>query len=186
MPSFREMNPSNDWPAAEEEVRQRETGEVSAALARRTRRVRALGQLLDNSIPIPGTGRRIGLDAVIGLIPGVGDMVGGVLSGYIILEAARAQVPTITLVRMLGNVGIDTLVGVIPGLGDVFDAMWKANMKNVVLLQGHLVTSDEAAADRRSAIGASLLAVAVLALIVVGGIALAIYVGRLLWGLSTQ
>ena len=167
-------------------MKQRETGEISTTLARRSKRVRLLGQLLDNSIPIPGTGRRIGLDAVIGLGPGVGDLIGGVLSGYIVLEAARAQVPTATLVRMLANVGIDTLLGVIPGIGDIFDAAWKSNMRNVMLLQGHLVTSDEAITDRRSAISASLLALAVLALIVIGGIALTIYVGRLLWGLSTQ
>ena len=168
-------------------MKQRETGEVSTELARRARRVRVLGQLLDNSIPIPGTARRIGLDSVIGLIPGVGDMIGGVLSGYIVLEAARAQVPTATLVRMLGNVGIDTLVGVVPVVGDLFDAVWKANVKNVVLLQEHLVTSDEASTTgRRGVIGASLLALGVLALIVIGGIAVAIYVGRLLWGLSTQ
>jgi hypothetical protein len=167
-------------------VKQRETGEVSTELARRARRVRVLGQLLDNSIPIPGTSRRIGLDSVIGLIPGVGDMIGGVLSGYIVLEAARAQVPTATLVRMLANVGIDTLVGVVPVLGDLFDAAWKANVKNVVLLQGHLVASEEPSRNRKSAVGASLLALAVLALIVIGGIAVAIYVGRLLWGLSTQ
>ena len=102
-------------------MRQRETGEISTELARRSRRVRVLGQLLDSSIPIPGTNRTIGLDAVIGLIPGAGDVVGGLLSGYIILEAARAQVPTMTLVRMLANVGIDTLVGVMPVLGDLFD-----------------------------------------------------------------
>ena len=168
-------------------MKQRETGEISTELARRAKRVRMLGQLLDNSIPIPGTERRVGLDAVIGLIPGVGDMIGGVLSGYIILEAARARVPTVTLVRMLANVGIDTLVGIVPVLGDLFDAAWKANTKNVVLLQGHLVSSDEASTSgRRSIIGASLAAVAVLALIVIGGIAVAIYVGRLLWGLSTQ
>lgn len=167
-------------------VRQRETGEISTELARRAKRVRLLGQLLDNSIPIPGTNRRIGLDAVIGLIPGVGDLIGGLLSGYIILEAARAQAPTSMLARMLTNVGIDTLVGVIPALGDVFDAAWKANVRNVVLLQSHLVTSDESARNRGSVLTASLIAVVVLALIVVAGIALAIYLGRLLWGLFTQ
>ncbi len=167
-------------------MNQRETGEISTTLARRSKRVRLLGQLLDNSIPIPGTGRRIGLDAVIGLVPGIGDLVGGVLSGYIVLEAARAQVPTATLVRMLGNVGIDTLLGVIPGLGDIFDAAWKANMKNVVLLQGHLVSIDEVETNERSAIKGSLIALGVLMLIVIGGLALTIYVARLLWGLSTQ
>ena len=148
--------------------------------------MRLLGQLLDNSIPIPGTGRRIGLDAVIGLIPGVADLIGGLLSGYIVMEAARAQVPTATLVRMLANVGIDTLLGVIPGLGDIFDAAWKSNTRNVILLQGHLVSIDETSTDARTALKASLVALAVLALIVIGGIALTIYVARLLWGLSTQ
>ena len=167
-------------------MRQRETGEISTELARRSRRVRVLGQLLDSSIPIPGTNRTIGLDAVIGLIPGAGDVVGGLLSGYIILEAARAQVPTMTLVRMLANVGIDTLVGVMPVLGDLFDAAWKANTKNVVLLQGHLVSVDDTDDSQRSVVGASFLALTVLVAIVIGGIALAIYVARLLWGLSTQ
>ena len=148
--------------------------------------MRLLAQLLDNSIPVPGTGRRIGLDAVIGLVPGFGDLIGGVLSGYIVMEAARAQVPTATLVRMLANVGIDTLLGVIPGLGDIFDAAWKSNTRNVILLQGHLVSIDEARTDARGALKASLVALAVLALIVIGGIALTIYVARLLWGLSTQ
>jgi len=166
-------------------MNQRETGEISTALALRAKRVRVLGHLLDNSIPIPGTDRRIGLDAVIGLIPGVGDLAGGILSGYIIIEAARSQVPTMTLVRMLANVGIDTLVGVVPALGDLFDAAWKSNTRNVLLLQSHLVSGDEARGKDRSVIGAALLAVVVLSLIVVGGITLAVYVGRLLWGLST-
>lgn len=166
-------------------MNQRETGEISTELARRSKRVRFLGELLDNSIRIPGTSRRIGLDAVIGLVPGIGDVVGGLLSGYIILEAARAQVPTVTLVRMLANVGIDTAIGIIPAVGDVFDAAWKANMKNVMLLQGHLVTMREPESDQRGVIGATFLALAVLVAIVIGGFALAIYVARLLWGLLT-
>jgi hypothetical protein len=167
------------------EMKQRETGEVSTELARRSKRIRFLGELLDSSIPVPGTSRTIGLDAVIGLIPGVGDVVGGLLSGYIILEAARAQVPTMTLVRMLTNVGIDTVVGIVPAVGDLFDAAWKANTKNVMLLQGHLVSMDEVSSDQRGVIGATFMALAVLVAIVVGGLVLAIYLARLLWGVST-
>ncbi|HXL86925.1 MAG TPA: DUF4112 domain-containing protein, partial [Gemmatimonadaceae bacterium] len=88
----------------------------------RMRRVRTLARVLDNAISIPGTSWKIGLDPIIGLIPGFGDMIGAVLSGYIVLEAVHAEVPTFTLARMLVNVGIDTLLGAVPALGDVFDA----------------------------------------------------------------
>ncbi|MFN2635575.1 MAG: DUF4112 domain-containing protein [Gemmatimonadaceae bacterium] len=153
----------------------------------RIRRVRLLGKLLDNSIPIPGTGWKIGLDPIIGLIPGVGDLIGGILSGYIILESARAQVPTLTLMRMLTNVGIDTLVGAVPAVGDLFDAAWKANVKNVALLERHLVARTvEIQEEERSAFGITLLAVLLLVLIVALGLALGVYVARLLWGLRTQ
>jgi len=148
---------------------------------RRARRARALGQLLDNSLPIPGTGRRIGLDAIIGLVPGVGDLIGAVLSGYIVLEAARAQVPALTLARMLGNIAIDTLAGVVPALGDVFDAAWKANLKNAALLERHVATTQGAVTRERGVVGVSLLAVAILVLIAGAGVALGIFVARLLW-----
>jgi hypothetical protein len=152
----------------------------------RTRRVRVLARLLDNAITIPGTRWKIGLDPVIGLIPGIGDMVGAVLSGYIVLEAVRAEVPTFTLARMLVNVGIDTLLGAVPAVGDVFDAAWKSNMMNVALLERHLVTTGGAPPQRRNVIGVMALALIVLVLIVGAGIALGIFVARLLWGLSTR
>lgn len=154
--------------------------------ASRVQRVRVLAKLLDNSIPIPGTSWKIGFDPLVGLIPGIGDLIGAVLSGYIILEAARAEVPTLTLVRMLVNVGIDTLLGAIPALGDVFDAAWKSNMKNVALLERHLVASGDAARGRRSILGATVLAVIVLVLILGAGLALGIFAARLLWGLTTR
>jgi hypothetical protein len=151
--------------------------------------VRVLGKLLDNSIAIPGTGWKIGLDPIIGLIPGVGDLIGALLSGYIILEAARAEVPTFTLARMLVNVGIDTLVGAVPALGDVFDAAWKANTKNVALLERHLSSLDESAAGtgkRAGALGVIVVALVVLVAIVGAGLALGIFAARLLWNMKTR
>ena len=162
-------------------------GEMSdLAVAARTRRVRMLGKLLDNSIPIPGTGWKIGLDPIIGLIPGIGDLVGAALSGYIILEAARANASTLTLARMLMNVGIDTVVGAVPALGDVFDAAWKANTKNVALLERHLALQPNSITERRAVTGAAIGAIVVLIVIVAAGLALGIIVARLLWNMSTQ
>jgi Domain of unknown function (DUF4112) len=154
--------------------------------ASRIKRVRMLAKLLDNSITIPGTGWKIGFDPIIGLIPGIGDLIGAVLSGYIILEAARLEVPSFTLARMLMNVGIDTLVGAVPAIGDVFDAAWKSNMKNATLLERHLVARGAGDGEKRSVIGAVVLAVIVLVLILAAGLALGIFAARLLWGLWTR
>ena len=153
----------------------------------RTRRVRVLAKLLDNSIPIPGTSWKIGFDPIVGLIPGIGDLIGAVVSGYIILEAARADIPSLTLVRMLVNVGVDTLLGAVPALGDVFDAAWKSNTKNVTLLEQHLVADRAAIAhERRRSLGVIALVVVVLVLILGAGLALGIAVARLLWSLGTR
>lgn len=100
------------------------------------RPLRNLSHVLDELIPLPG-GYRIGLDGLIGLIPGVGDAVGAALSSYIIAQAARLGVPTSVLLRMIGNVALETVVGAIPFLGDLFDFGWKANRRNVALLERH-------------------------------------------------
>src|SRR6476646_11550694 len=151
----------------------------------RAKRVRVLAKLLDNSIGIPGTGWKIGFDPIVGLIPGIGDLIGAVLSGYIILEAARAEVPSFTLARMLLNVGIDTLFGAVPALGDVFDAAWKSNTKNVALLERHLARAP-VAGGKRGVGGAMVLAILVLLVILGAGLALGIFAARLLWGLRTR
>jgi hypothetical protein len=154
--------------------------------ATRARNVRALARFLDSSISIPGTEWKIGFDAIVGVVPVVGDLIGGSLSAYIILEAARAEVPILTLARMLANIGIDTIVGAVPALGDVFDAAWKANIKNVALLERHLAVSAPPAHEKRSVIGAAILAMIALVLIVAAGFAISIFVARLLWGLGTR
>lgn len=97
-------------------------------------RLRRLAWLLDEAFPIPGTQQRIGLDALIGLIPGIGDAVGALLSTYIILEGARRGASVWTVVRMLGNVALETTMGAIPFLGDLFDVAFKANRRNIDLL----------------------------------------------------
>ena len=97
-------------------------------------RLNFLAWLLDSSIPIPGTGLTIGLDAVIGLFPFIGDLVGVLLSSYILAEANRMGVGRTILARMAFNVAIEGVIGIVPIFGDIFDAAWKANQQNVRLL----------------------------------------------------
>ncbi|MGK3994462.1 DUF4112 domain-containing protein [Sorangium sp. So ce1024] len=112
----------------------------------RLRRLNALGQFLDNAIRIPGVGYRVGYDAVIGLIPGVGDLIGFGLSIYIVLAATRYRLPASTLLRMVLNVGLETLIGMVPLLGDLFDAAFKANARNLDLLRAHLAARSQGGA----------------------------------------
>ncbi len=98
------------------------------------KRLDRLAWLLDSSIPVPGTRFTIGVDALIGLVPLLGDLIGVLLSSYIVSEAARLGAPRIVLARMAFNVGVEGLVGIIPFAGDLFDAAWKANQRNVRLL----------------------------------------------------
>ncbi len=97
-----------------------------------------LAWLLDSSIRIPGINFRIGVDALIGLVPGLGDMVGVLLSSYIVGQAWQLGVPKSTLARMGFNVLVEGVAGSVPVLGDIFDAAWKANQRNVRLLHAHL------------------------------------------------
>lgn len=101
--------------------------------------VRAIARLLDNAVAIPGTDFRVGLDAVIGLIPGIGDLLSGAIGSYILLTAARLGVPRVVLARMLVNVGTDAVLGVVPVAGDVLDAAWRTNAKNARLLEQHIL-----------------------------------------------
>ncbi|MEP7327231.1 MAG: DUF4112 domain-containing protein [Gemmatimonadota bacterium] len=108
----------------------------SAALER----IKRFAWLLDNSIPIPGTRLRVGLDPILGLIPGVGDLIGAAFSAWILYQADLLGASRATLFRMSWNVLVEVVVGSIPILGDLFDAGWKANAKNVAILERHLET----------------------------------------------
>ena len=102
------------------------------------RRLERLATVLDSAIVIPGTNLRFGIDAMLGLFPGGGDVVGAALSGYIVYESWRLGVPASGLTRMIGNVLADTLLGAVPIAGDLFDAAWKANLRNIDILRTHV------------------------------------------------
>lgn len=106
-------------------------------------RIGRLAHLLDSSIPIPMTKRTIGLDAVLGMLPVVGDAASTALASYIVWEARRLGVPKRKIARMLGNMAVDMTVGSIPLIGDLFDMGYKSNRRNVCIVLDHLVQTGE-------------------------------------------
>jgi hypothetical protein len=100
-----------------------------------------LAHVLDDWFRVPGTSIRFGLDGIIGLVPGLGDIIGGLASSIIVVAAWVRGVPYITLIRMVVNIGIEVLLGTIPLLGDAFDIAWKANRRNYALIVRHLQQS---------------------------------------------
>ena len=101
-------------------------------------RLEALARTLDSAVRIPGTSIRIGADAALNLIPGLGTLAAKGLAGYLIWEARRLGVPTRTLLRMVGNVGLDAAISAVPVLGWFGDVFWRANARNIALLRDHL------------------------------------------------
>ena len=102
-------------------------------------RVARLAYWLDDRFRIPGTRRRIGIDGLLGFVPGIGDTATALIASYIVLEAARLGVPKGMLGRMLANVGIDYAIGLVPLVGDLADLGWKANRRNARMLRDHLM-----------------------------------------------
>ena len=107
------------------------------------RRLRRVSHLLDNAIPIPGTKYRIGLDPILGLIPGGGDFISSIFAGYVVFKSAQMGVPQETLVKMAANIVFDTVAGTVPVAGDLLDVTWKANVKNIELLDAHLGSPEQ-------------------------------------------
>jgi hypothetical protein len=105
-------------------------------------RIRKIANLLDTAIGIPGTKFRIGLDPILGLLPGGGDLIAAVISAYMIYLATRFQLEKQEIGKMIGNVAIETIFGSIPLIGDVFDAYFKANIRNLEILENHLEKSN--------------------------------------------
>ena len=101
-------------------------------------RLEALATLLDSAFIIPGTKQRVGIDALLGLIPGIGDAVSTALSAYIIWEARQLGLPRWKIARMIGNVALDTTLGAVPLAGDVFDVFFRANKRNMQIVRDHV------------------------------------------------
>jgi len=146
------------------------------------RRARALARVLDTAVGVPGTPIRVGLDALLGLFPGAGDVVAAAFSSWIVLAAARRGAPPAVLGRMLLNVVVDTAVGAIPLLGDLFDVAWKSNTRNVELLERFAAQPAQVARGSRMW-GAVVVFLVLLALIAIG--TGAVLLARLLWRMMT-
>jgi hypothetical protein len=146
-----------------------------------------LSHLMDGLFRIPGVGWRFGLDALVGLIPGIGDTATSLVSFYILAAGVRYRVPKVTLLRMGLNIGVDYVLGSIPLVGDIFDFAWKSNEMNVELLrQRATVTAAEAKQGRTSDwlfVGVIIL---VLLALLVGSIVLSLYLLSLIIGYFTK
>jgi hypothetical protein len=140
-----------------------------------------LSRYLDGLFRIPGTGWRFGLDALIGLIPNVGDTLTSFASFYILFAGVRYGVPKITLLRMAFNIGLDYVVGTIPVIGDAFDFFWKSNKQNMELIRTRATGKDKGTtSDYLFVFGI----IGVLILLLIGSILISVYIiGAILWEL---
>jgi hypothetical protein len=125
--------------------------------------VETIAWLLDNSIPVPGTGRRIGIDAIVGIVPGLGDMVSGLVAVLIVARAAALGLPRVVVARMLFNVALDFVIGAVPVAGDAFDLWFKANARNVALMRTYLGDRDRSTAPQWAFFAVVLVAVVIIA-----------------------
>jgi hypothetical protein len=120
-------------------------GSDDAAAKRGLDRLRVLTSLFDQAFGIPGTRFRFGLDALFGLVPGLGDLAGGVVAIYALQVARRLRVPSEIQLHMLSNIALDALIGSVPLIGDLFDFVFKAQTRNLALLDNWLKTPDRTA-----------------------------------------
>lgn len=164
------------WKDDERGLSERRTIEVERSLDQ-------LSRYMDGLFRIPGVGWKFGLDALVGLIPGVGDTATTIVSFYILAAGVRYRVPKVTLLRMGLNIAIDYLVGTVPFLGDLFDWFWKSNQMNVELLKKRATVGKEEAREGRLSDWLFVAVImAVLLGLLLGSIALSFYLLSLLLG----
>jgi Domain of unknown function (DUF4112) len=133
--------------------------------AQRLSALRKFARLLDSAFVVPGTRYRVGLDPFLGLLPGIGDLVSPLFAIGLLWQAHDLGIPRVVQLRMIFNVAIDTLLGALPFIGDLFDFVWKANDKNMVLLELHAVQARRATAGDWLFVTALTLVVVVIAAI---------------------
>ncbi|MEX2287972.1 MAG: DUF4112 domain-containing protein [Planctomycetaceae bacterium] len=145
-----------------------------------------LAHWMDSAFQIPGLGVRFGLDALIGLVPGLGDTLTSIVSLYILGAARRYGVSRVTMLRMALNIALDYVIGAVPLVGDLFDVYWKANQMNVALLRRHVLATP--AEQRRARSGDRLFVavlIVVLVLLLVGSVTLVYLFVGWLWRLAS-
>ena len=148
--------------------------ERSPRIEEAERRIATVSRLLDELVTVPGTTHRFGLDSVVGLIPGFGDIASAAIGVWIIAEAARFRLPAVVLVRMVVNTLVDFVVGVVPILGDAFDFFFKSNTRNLALFRRHATDPGASTTEHKAFLAG-------LVLLLVGMVWLvALAVGRLL------
>ena len=143
--------------------------------------IRQIRKWMDEAVTVPGSNLKVGLDAIIGLIPGVGDLSSAAIGGYILHAANKLGVPTVVMVRMLFNLVIDALIGIIPIVGDYLDVLYKANSKNVALVEQAILNRENTARSswwRLTAVFAAFI------LIVLGGFVGAVFLAKWIWTMS--
>jgi hypothetical protein len=125
--------------------------------------LRKLSRLLDSAFQVPGTSYRIGLDPIVGLLPGIGDLISPLFTVAVLWQGRELGIPKVVQLRMIANVAIDTLFGFVPVVGDLFDFAWKANDKNLALLDRHAYEEHPASRGDWAFVGAMILILVVLA-----------------------
>jgi hypothetical protein len=129
------------------------------------RALRSMQWWLDEAFRVPGTSLRVGWDPIVGLVPGIGDLLTALLSCGIVLHAQRMRLPRVVQIRMLVNVAIDLLVGAVPIVGDAADVFWKANSKNMALLERHADQTRAPSAGDWLFVGGIIVAIVAVALV---------------------
>jgi hypothetical protein len=155
----------------------RGAGTRSLSVQDAERRIAFVARILDELVTIPGTRQRLGLDSVVGLIPGVGDLASAAVGAWIILEASRFRLPGVVLARMVVNTVVDLVIGAVPLIGDLFDVVFKSNTRNLALFRRHATDPGASTTEHR-------LFLAGLALIFIGLLWLAVV--ALGWLLSVR